>query len=244
MISRENILKLETRQKIYRYIHDNPGLHLREIQRKTDIPYATLKYHLKYLEKHKLISTKSKMGYRRYATSDKFSKKEREILDMFRQEIPRYILMYILFYHIFSQVEISKSLEKTPQAIAFHLKKLLKLGIIEKVPKNFDFEKDNWGVVIKRNRKNNETLYAYSNFETLCAIYHMLITCKNSLPDPKLINDVMYHYKDCTNDKSKSKQKITKPTLKSIYKTINSPDVAIETVIELTYEVFPHPYHA
>ena len=94
MISKENILKLETRQKIYRYIDKNPGLHLREIQRKTNIPYGTLKHHLKYLEKHNLIKTKSENGYKRYTVSYKLSKKEKEILNLLRQEVPRYILIY------------------------------------------------------------------------------------------------------------------------------------------------------
>jgi predicted transcriptional regulator len=51
MISREEILKLETRRKIYKIILENPGLHLREILRRTKLSYGVLSYHLKYLKK-------------------------------------------------------------------------------------------------------------------------------------------------------------------------------------------------
>lgn len=243
MISKENILKLEIRQKIYRYISDNPGLHLREIQRRTRIPYATLKYHLKYLEKHNLISTKSEKGYKRYATSDEFSKKEREILNFFRQEIPRYILIYVLFYFVCSQVELSKALEKTPAAIGFHLKKLRKSGVIEKLPKDISYE--GWGRIIKRNRaSNNEILYSYSKPEVLHSIYNMLIVCKDSLPDQKIIKEVTYHYNEFDDFgiyKLKKKWKMSRP--RSIYRIFNNPDAAIDKAIEVFFEACPHPYH-
>jgi len=51
MISKKNILKLEIRRKIYDFVDKNPGLHVREISRRMDIPINTLIYHIKYLKK-------------------------------------------------------------------------------------------------------------------------------------------------------------------------------------------------
>jgi len=52
MISNKNILEHDIRQKIYRFILENSGLHLREISRRMAIPKSTLRHHLKYLNKH------------------------------------------------------------------------------------------------------------------------------------------------------------------------------------------------
>jgi DNA-binding transcriptional ArsR family regulator len=239
MISRENILKLETRQKIYRYISENPGVHLREIQRKTNIPYGTLKHHLRYLEKHKLIKTKSLVGYyKRYAITDKFSKNQTETLNLMRQEVPRYILIYILFYRVCSQTELAKALEKKPSTIGFHLKKFKKIGLIIKLDKNTNF--DTWKLVIKRSRKTSESLYTFSTREMFYDFYDMLIVHKNSLPDQKLIDDILHNYLDCIDKSREDKAKRDFPD--TIYKRNNTPDVGIDNAINLFYELFPNPY--
>ena len=42
---------LTPRDKIYSIIVQNPGLHFREIQRRTNIATGALQYHLEYLKK-------------------------------------------------------------------------------------------------------------------------------------------------------------------------------------------------
>ena len=131
MISNQNILQLEIRQKIYRYISKNPGIHLREISRQMTIPKSTLKYHLKYLYKKGLITTKSEKRYKRYYIINKLGTKEKEILNLLRQKVTRDILLYLMFYIVSSEIELSKVLEKHPATIDFHLKKIKNLGIIK-----------------------------------------------------------------------------------------------------------------
>ncbi|MCK4365849.1 MAG: winged helix-turn-helix transcriptional regulator [Thermoplasmatales archaeon] len=48
MISNENILELETRRQIYNIILENPGLHLRELSRRTNLSFGGLRHHLNY----------------------------------------------------------------------------------------------------------------------------------------------------------------------------------------------------
>ena len=62
----EKILELELRNKIFIFIQEYPGSHLREIERITKIPYSTLKYHLNYLNKHNLIIEKQEKGNNKY----------------------------------------------------------------------------------------------------------------------------------------------------------------------------------
>ena len=58
-----NILELETRRKIYDFIQKFPGLHVREISRRLEIPFSTLQYHLRFLEKRELVKAKDDGKY-------------------------------------------------------------------------------------------------------------------------------------------------------------------------------------
>ena len=133
-----------------------------------------------------------------------------------------------------SQTELSKSLEKHPKTIEFHLKKLLRLGIIELAPV------DNEGVhlkplgpllkIIERVPVGKEIIYRltdpYSTYDSV-RLYK-----KRSLNDD-FCGILSIHYKFsswCLNGVRRTKMKSYKDIGKSIE--------------EAVYEVFPHPYHA
>ena len=97
MISREEVLKLETRRKIYKIILENPGLHLREILRRTKLSYGVLSYHLKYLKKQDLIVIKINRRYKRYYVAQKVANKDKEILNILREATPCKIILLLLF---------------------------------------------------------------------------------------------------------------------------------------------------
>jgi len=134
MISRKNIFNLKKKKEIYEFITENPGVYLREISRRLNIPRTTLIHHLKYLKKHDLIFLKFSGGYTRCWPTNKMGIKEKEMLGVLRQEIPRNILIIIYFKTGQSQDEISKELCKHPSTINFHLKKLKELDLIDEAP--------------------------------------------------------------------------------------------------------------
>ena len=80
----KNIIKLETRRGLYKLISKNPGLHLQEICRRTNIPNTTLRYHLNFLKKNGLITEKSEDYYNRYYISNKIGVKDKKILHLLR----------------------------------------------------------------------------------------------------------------------------------------------------------------
>lgn len=79
-MSIEKILNLEKRRIIHNIILKNPGIHLREIVRKSKIPKSTLKYHIIYLEKQNLIIKKVDRGCSRYFVSNAVGNYEKKIL--------------------------------------------------------------------------------------------------------------------------------------------------------------------
>jgi len=131
MLKRKDILDLEIRRTIYKYITNNPGLHLRKISRKTNIPKTTLEYHLRYLEKEGLIISNPEENYIRYYATDKVGNMDKKILNILRQETPRRIILFVFLYPYYSRVVISKEVDKPVTTVSFHLKKLVDMNIIE-----------------------------------------------------------------------------------------------------------------
>ena len=132
MMPRQKALELEIRRKIYEFIAEKPGLHLREISRSMKIPKTTLTYHINYLEKSNLINQKHSNGCNRLFINEKIGRKEQQLLNILRQKIPRRIFLYLLFSLSFSQLECSKELNVHPATISYHLDKMIEAGLLEK----------------------------------------------------------------------------------------------------------------
>ena len=239
MISDKNIMKLDSRRRIYNFILKNPGIHLREISRQNNIPKTTLLHHLRYLEKQNLISVKSENRFKRYFAVNKLGKKEKELLDLLRQEVPHNILLYMTSFTICSEQELSQALGKHPATINFHLKKLKKAGIIArgwrgKTKINME------SPVIKRDININEKIYYLRDGKDYCIIFNLITKYKNTLPNKEFVGELLkFGYENYYS----YKKKISNET-KNLHKTINSPNRAIDMVIETLYEICPHPYHA
>jgi len=132
-LTQNDIIKLTIRRNIYNYILNNPGIHISQISQDLKIPRTTLLYHLNYLEKKEIVYVKNTTSFRRYYTNGKLSAREKKILSVLQQKIPRKIMLYmILNPDQVGQIEISKYLKKHPTTIAFHIKKLIKIGFIGK----------------------------------------------------------------------------------------------------------------
>jgi len=131
---KKGVLKLERRRKIYNFILRHPGLHLSELSRKLNIPKTTMNYHLKYIEKQSLVTTKSEGRYTRYYVANKLNEIDKKILNLIRQGIPCEIIIYLFSNPDSSRMKISKHLNKHPTTISFHLNKLMDRDIIENFP--------------------------------------------------------------------------------------------------------------
>ena len=170
MISRKNILEISNRKKIYEYILKNPSSYEREISKKIGIPKSTLRYHLYTLKKRELINSREEKGYTRYFVLNKLGKREKEILSVLKQEVPRNILLYLMYYVVCSQKEISKVVEKRPSTIAYHLKKLKKICLITIVDNKPDEEKKKPSL---RKKFKGARLYKIIDRETYYNLYDL-----------------------------------------------------------------------
>ena len=231
-MEKKELLNLEIRRKIFNYVNNNPGQHLRKIARELNINYHNLRYHLRLLEKYDMIIIKTIDSYSRAYTKEVCTL-DKELLNTIRKKTPRNILLAICFSAASSQKELSNDLELHPTTIEYHLKKLIELDIIEPA-----IVKD--GVVytnlkdclnVDKRPDKNEVFYI--------------------LKKPGIVLKMFYNYK-----KSLSKDKIFRICFekyvqdhtflakkKKIWQ-VKGIDYYIDFYIDKMYDVFPHPYHA
>lgn len=130
---RDDALFLDTRQRIFNLIEQNPGLHFREIQRRTNLAVGSLQYHLDYLVKKNLIKIEKRGKFTRYYTVGGVQLGESQAtMSLLRQESLRKIAIFLLTKKRANNTKISEALGLSPSTISWHLEKLTTAGIIEK----------------------------------------------------------------------------------------------------------------
>ena len=88
----ENVV-LDNKEKIFTYISNNPGSHLRKIARELKISLSTLRYHLDQLEKNGLIASQKQYNLKVYFVSGKLKPEERALTQLLQQKRFRDIIL-------------------------------------------------------------------------------------------------------------------------------------------------------
>ncbi len=133
MFEPDDALYLEARNKIYKLVEKNPGLHFREIQRRSNLATGSLQYHLDFLQKRHLIKSLQDGKFVRYYSVRKRVKEEDEkVISLLRQDSVRKIILFLLTNKRANNAAISRSIKLSPSTCTFHLKKLTKADVIEK----------------------------------------------------------------------------------------------------------------
>ena len=131
----EQALALEARKKIYGEIKAAPGIHFRELQRRTGIATGSLQYHLDVLEKKHAIKTlKEKKFARYYAVKEMITPFDQAALALLRQESPRQIVLFLLKKKSNSanNMEIAEAVSLSPSTVSVHLAKLTDSGVLKR----------------------------------------------------------------------------------------------------------------
>lgn len=127
----DRLLDLDTRRTIYRHVEENPGLHLRALQRAIGMPLGTLEYHLHQMQKSGLIVVRDEGRYKAFfVKSGDLDRRDKDILYYVRQEIPRRIVMALLLEPGLSHGEITDRLPVSASTCSFHVKKLVEAEIV------------------------------------------------------------------------------------------------------------------
>ncbi len=128
----DEALSLTTRERIYKEIDSSPGLHFREIQRRSNVAVGSLQYHLEYLQKRHLIKTVREGKFLRYySVRGKQLGENRELMSLLRQDSVRKIILFLLQNQRANNIAISKSIGLSPSTTSWHLEKLMQQNLIK-----------------------------------------------------------------------------------------------------------------
>lgn len=126
-----DILELEIRRKIYDLILKNPGLHVSKISESLDLSTQLTNYHLLYMERHGVVIIEHEKGYTRCYVKGSIGAEDKQLLSMLRQEIPLTIIVFLLKFPYSRHRDIYKELNISSPLFSYHLRKLVKKGIIK-----------------------------------------------------------------------------------------------------------------
>ena len=123
-------LELDTRRRVYDFIKGNPGSHMREIQRRLEMPIGLLKFHIEYLIKHEIITEKPDRYYKRYYLRGALGSVDKAALSVLRQQHPRRIILYLLNHPKTKHKGLLAQFDLKPSTLSFYLKNLTDKQIV------------------------------------------------------------------------------------------------------------------
>jgi DNA-binding transcriptional ArsR family regulator len=205
-----------------------PGLHLRELIRKLNMSEGTIRYHLKYLKKRELITEDFETGYSRFFINNTIGRIDKKLISILRKKTCRYIILFLMFGQAASRKKLSKELGEKPKIVEYYLKKLKKAGIIKQAPVI--------NGLVKIDRVPIQFAEYHGDSKEIVYI----------LDDYDLLNDFFivkqkWFYDLITIDLIKHSialEEYVPP------KKINAVDTRVDNIIDLFFEMCPHPYHA
>jgi predicted transcriptional regulator len=121
----EKVVDHKTRGEIIHYIAKNPGSHFREIKGALKLKNGTLSYHVKVLENNGYVKSRTDGMYKRFYPFGY------RIPDVTLSNTERRIIAIIGDNPGITQKAISDEMKITQPAVAYHIKKLKKKGIVE-----------------------------------------------------------------------------------------------------------------
>ena len=122
-------LQLETRKKIYSQVESIPGIHIQDLRRRLGIAIGNLMYHLRYLEKHNLVSI-DRQGYRYRIFPLSINDNDRRILSILREQSIRQIILVLFQQPNCNHQQIVRQLRLSPSVVTYHLKTLLQHSLV------------------------------------------------------------------------------------------------------------------
>ena len=130
----DEAVALSTRDRIYSTISKNPGLHFREVQRRTEIATGALQYHIDYLQKKHLVRSEKDGKFSRFYAV-RGEEVDTELMSLLRQESVRRIVLFLMKRRRATLPQISKEVSLSASTTSFHMQKLVQSEMI--VQKNY-----------------------------------------------------------------------------------------------------------
>lgn len=120
----------EIRQRLCSLIFSSPGLHFREIQRRTKTSTGQLTHHLDCLKSAGLLKTTSDGEYVRFYASKYADSEEKAILELARRKSIRHLLLILLENGCSNHGQLVSKTGLAPSTVSWHLNRLTARGVL------------------------------------------------------------------------------------------------------------------
>lgn len=120
----------DNKQRIYSYIKNNPGSHLRRISKELVIAIGDIQYQLKFLEGMGLIKSRRMGLYKTYYSVSILGERSENILAVLQQETLRDIMLHLIENPGATQSEIAHHKGFTAPTINWHMSRLIEMGLV------------------------------------------------------------------------------------------------------------------
>jgi len=120
-----------TQWRVFDYISQHPGVHLRQICRELGLAMGNVQYHVYRLEMAGRISS-MRRGLYKFFYPSAFGEKQRDVLSVLSLETPRNLLLHLLDRPDSRQDDLARGVGVSQPTVSWHLKRLVDLGIIER----------------------------------------------------------------------------------------------------------------
>ena len=121
---------LDNKQRIYIYIKNNPGAHLRRISKELGIALGDIQYQLNQLEATNLIRSRRIGLYKTYYPISLSGERNEKISAFLQQETPRDIILYLIENPGATNNQIAHHMGFTAPTINWHMSRLIQTGIV------------------------------------------------------------------------------------------------------------------
>jgi predicted transcriptional regulator len=127
-----DILSLASRKRIFDFVEEHSGSHLREISRRCELPLGTALYHLDRLEAEGLLAVRRDGRYKRYFVAHGLGRREKDLISAFRHSVPRRIASALLHMNAATQRELCARIGVSRSTLSFHVNQLIGRGILRR----------------------------------------------------------------------------------------------------------------
>ncbi len=166
--------ELETRKAVYDVVVNKPGIHLREIERDTNLPLGVVRYHLERLQAEGLITSEEDRYFKRFFPRNRIPNVPTGTFAVLRQESLRRVVLHLLNNPASTHAQLMAALNLRPSTLSTYLTILIEKG------------------VVRRERRGKENLYSLVDEES---VMRVLLVYRPSFLD-KLVDNAISLYLD------------------------------------------------
>jgi DNA-binding MarR family transcriptional regulator len=133
-IEDDELLKHPLRAQVFQVIQGSPGIHASELGRRMGTGWGTIVHHLDKLEKGRLVAVRKVNNQKCYfEAGGKISRMDMAVAGAVRGDSANRITSYVASHPMTSQKALAGDLGISPALASFHVKKLVGLGVLDKV---------------------------------------------------------------------------------------------------------------